>query len=101
MGLEFLLRADFLLDLFQLPVHEFDDIPALEADQMVVPRPPESLLEAGVILAEAVAGDQAAVYEQVEGIVHGGAGDIASSRVDRCEESVRIEVAVGAHDLVQ
>ena len=101
MGLEFMLGADFLLQLVQFVVNELNDVAAFQADQMVVAWPPEGLFIPGVVFAEAVPGNQAAVDKQVECIIDGGPGNLHPFCVELCEKVVRVEVTPCMHNLIE
>ena len=101
MGLKFLLFADVPLDAVEFCRDKLYDIPAFEADHMVVAGAPEGLFVPGVILAEAVPGDEAAVDEEVERVVDGRPGGLQPFLAQIRVELVGVKMARHLHDLVQ
>jgi hypothetical protein len=96
-----MLCANFLLQLVQIVVYEFDDITALQTDQMIVPGPSKRFFEPGVVLAKPVFGDQAALDKQIEGIVHGSPRNPHTSRIQLRKEIVSVEVSSGVHNFIE
>src|SRR5689334_1640772 len=75
---EFLFLAALFLNPVELFADEFNDVAALEADEVIVPRPAERLLVAGMIFAEGVFRNQTAVDQEVERIIDGRPGGLQS-----------------------
>src|ERR1041384_8818753 len=95
LGTHFLLKpVDFFTD-------ELYDIAALEADQMVVPRPAERFFVPGMILPEPVPGDEAAVDEEVKRVVDGSTRNVHPPGIQAGEELVGVEMSRRAHDLIE
>jgi hypothetical protein len=69
---EVLIRADFFLEFVEAFVHEFDQVAALKADQVVMVGLAEGLLIAGTMFGEPVFGDEAAFLKKIQGIVDSG-----------------------------
>ena len=95
---EVLVRADFFLELVEPFVHEFDEIAALEADQVVVVWLAECLLIAGAVLGKSVFGDEAAILEEIQSIVHCGPGDFSPAGYQAVVEVICIEVSLALRD---
>ena len=101
MRLEFMLGTNLLLKPVDLFVDKLYDIAALEADQMVVSRPPERFFISGVILPEPVPGDEAAIDEEVERVVDGSARNVHPPGIHASKELVGVEMSRRAHDLIE
>jgi hypothetical protein len=95
---EVLVCADFFLEFIEPFVHEFDEITALEADQVVMVGFSEGLLIPGALLCEPVFGDEAAFLKKIEGIVDGSPGNLLSARYQPIVKIFRVEVSLALCD---
>jgi len=95
---EVLVRADFFLKLVEPFVDEFNEIAALEADQVVMVWLAEGLLIAGAVLGKPVFGDEAAFLEEIESVVDGGPGDFLAPGYQAIVEVFCVEVSLALRD---
>ena len=85
---------DHFLDALKAGVAEFEDLVAVQAEQVIVLSEAVGPLVLGLPVAELVALDQAALGQELERIVHGGTAHAHARRPQVGVQRIRIEMAV-------
>jgi hypothetical protein len=99
--LEAVRATDLVLHRLDAGAHELDHAPALAAEQVVVALPRVHVLVEVAAAAELVLAHHAALDQQVEVAVHGGARGLDAARLHRTEQRLGVEMAVLREDLVE
>src|SRR4028119_154231 len=100
-GREAMGAADLRLERRDPWADELDHPAAGGADQVIVPLPGVDVLIKEPVAPETLLARQAALDQQVEVSVHGGAGDLERARLHRVEQLFRVDVTVLCEDLVE
>jgi hypothetical protein len=99
--LEAVRATNLVLHRLDAGAHELDYAPALPAEQVVVPLPDVHVLVEVAAAAQLVLAHHAALDQQVEIAVHGGARSFDAVRLHRAQQRLGVEVAVLREDLVE